>query len=184
MPMVYHERYILTRRTTFTFNGDKEVAKRAKIDFKRACDRLGIDIITTSAAQAKGRVERNFRTLQDRFVKELRIQRIVNYHQAEDYLVKLFIPDHNKRCGKPPCSPASAFRPLTIAETTNLDIILACHRTRTILNGNVVSYNHAQYMPVDDNGGHSSYSWWRNRNSGRQWRQDKAYLQEQRLRNY
>ena len=42
------------RRTTFTFNGDKEVAKRAKIHFKRACDRLGIDIITTSTAQAKG----------------------------------------------------------------------------------------------------------------------------------
>lgn len=140
------------RRTTFTFNGDKEVAKRAKIHFKRACDRLGIDIITTSTAQAKGRVERSFRALQDRFVKELRIQHIVNYHQAEDYLVKLFIPDHNKRCGKPPGSPASAFRPLTIAETTNLDIILACHRTRTILNGNVVSYNHAQYMPIDDNG--------------------------------
>lgn len=31
------------RRTTFTFNGDKEVAKRAKVHFKRACDRLGID---------------------------------------------------------------------------------------------------------------------------------------------
>lgn len=42
------------RRATFTFNGDKEVAKRAKIHFKRACDRLGIDIITTSTAQAKG----------------------------------------------------------------------------------------------------------------------------------
>lgn len=73
MPMVYYERYILTRRTTFTFNGDKEVAKRAKIHFKRACDRLGIDIITASTAQTKGRVERNFRTPQDRFVKELRI---------------------------------------------------------------------------------------------------------------
>ena len=140
------------KRTTFTFNGDKEVAKRAKVHFKRACDRLGISIISTSTAQAKGRVERSFRTLQDRFIKELRIKHITSYHQAEDYLVKLFIPDHNKRCGKPPGSPVSAFRPLTTSEATNLDVTLACRRTRTILNGNVVSYNHAQYMPVDSNG--------------------------------
>lgn len=111
------------KRTTFTFNGDKEIAKRARIHFKQACTRLGIDIIATSTAQAKGRAERSFRTLQDRFVKELRIQRIRNYPKAAGYLQNIFIPDHNKRCGKPPGSPVTAFRLLTPSEATNLDTI-------------------------------------------------------------
>ena len=140
------------RRATFIFNGDKEIAKRARIHFKQACTRLGIDIIATSIAQAKGRVERSFRTLQDRFVKELRIQRIRNYAKAEEYLQNIFIPDHNKRRGKPPGNPVSAFRPLTPSEAANLDTILACRHTRTILNGNIVSYKNAQYMPIDSHG--------------------------------
>lgn len=42
------------RRTTFVFNGDKEVSKRARIQFEQACHRLGAGIIKTSNAAARG----------------------------------------------------------------------------------------------------------------------------------
>lgn len=61
------------RRTTFVFNGYKEVSKRARIQFEQACHRLGVGIIKTSNAAAKGRVERSFRTMQSRLVSELRV---------------------------------------------------------------------------------------------------------------
>lgn len=138
------------KRTTFGFNGDKEAATRAKVHFERACARLGIEIIRTSIPQAKGRVERSFRTLQDRYVKELKIKSIKDIKKAEDYLIHYFIPDHNKRCGKPPRDPVTAFRQLTQSEANYLDTILASRHPRVILNGNVVSYKSAQYMPVDN----------------------------------
>ena len=40
--------------------------------FGRMCQRLGIEIIAASSPQAKGRVERNHGTHQDRLVKKLR----------------------------------------------------------------------------------------------------------------
>lgn len=58
------------RRTSFVFNGDKEIAKRAKVQFDWACKTLGVDIIKTSNPQAKGRVERGLRSLQSRLVCE------------------------------------------------------------------------------------------------------------------
>ena len=41
--------------------------------FKRAMKELGTNLISAHTAQAKGRVERLFETLQDRLVKEMRL---------------------------------------------------------------------------------------------------------------
>lgn len=140
------------RRTTFVFNGDSEVSKKARVQFDQACRRLGVDIIKTSNAAAKGRVERGFRTLQQRLVGELRVLSIRDPVIGEEYLLKQYIPDHNKRRSKPPADPISAFRSLTPSEADNLDVILASRYARSILNGNVVSYKGCQYMPVDSRG--------------------------------
>ena len=49
----------------------KDAADGERItQFDRALGELNIDIICANAPQAKGRVERAFRTLQDRLVKE------------------------------------------------------------------------------------------------------------------
>src|SRR5712692_3398875 len=47
--------------------------------FGRMCARLGIEIIGASSPQAKGRVERNHGTHQDRLVKKLRLRGICDY---------------------------------------------------------------------------------------------------------
>src|SRR5512135_3902990 len=46
---------------------------RQHSQFERACKELGVTVIHAHSPQAKGRVERLFRTLQDRLVKELRL---------------------------------------------------------------------------------------------------------------
>lgn len=66
-------------------------------DFGRAMKELGIEIIYAKSPQAKGRVERSNRTLQDRLIKALRREGISNIANANDYLQKKFIKEFNKR---------------------------------------------------------------------------------------
>lgn len=65
--------------------------------FQRAMQQLGIEVIIANSSQAKGRVERLFKTLQDRLIKELRLNNISNISDANEFLEKIFIPKFNAR---------------------------------------------------------------------------------------
>jgi len=65
--------------------------------FGRMCSKLGIRIIAASSPQAKGRVERNHGTHQDRLVKKLRRKRIGTHLAANEYLEMEYLPEHNRR---------------------------------------------------------------------------------------
>lgn len=66
-------------------------------DFGRAMRELGVKIIYAKSPQAKGRVERFNRTLQDRLIKALREKTISNIAEANEYLQKEFIGQFNER---------------------------------------------------------------------------------------
>jgi hypothetical protein len=66
-------------------------------DFGRAMKELGVELIYAKSPQAKGRVERVNRTLQDRLIKALRREGISNIAEANNYLQKKFIKQYNKR---------------------------------------------------------------------------------------
>lgn len=70
--------------------------------FGRMCQRLDIEIIAASSAQAKGRVERNHGTHQDRLVKKLRRKGLSNYGAVNEYLEKEYLPQHNRRFAQAP----------------------------------------------------------------------------------
>ncbi|GAL02934.1 mobile element protein [Photobacterium aphoticum] len=57
-------------------------------------------MICTNSSQAKGRVERANKTLQDRLVKEMWLQGIDTIEQANVWLPD-FIADFNRRFAKP-----------------------------------------------------------------------------------
>jgi hypothetical protein len=61
------------------------------------CERLGIRLIAASSPQAKGRVERNHGTHQDRLVKKLRRKRIATHQEANRYLETEYCAEHNRR---------------------------------------------------------------------------------------
>jgi|HubBroStandDraft_6_1064221.scaffolds.fasta_scaffold211818_1 transposase len=82
----------------------------AETAFGRMCSRLGILIIGAGSAQAKGRVERNHGTHQDRLVKKLRRQGINDYAAANAYLEKVYLPEHNRRFARAPLQPPDYHR--------------------------------------------------------------------------
>jgi len=70
--------------------------------FGRMCQKLGIEIIAASSPQAKGRVERNHGTHQDRLIKKLRRRGIASHAAANQYLEQEYLPQHNRRFAQPP----------------------------------------------------------------------------------
>ena len=79
--------------------------------------------------QAKGRVERANRTLQDRLVKELRLAGIKEVAAANE-LLPAFLEDYNRRFAKVPRNPKDLHRPLAAHES--LDNALAWREERTV----------------------------------------------------
>jgi hypothetical protein len=73
--------------------------------FGRMCARLGIEIIAAGSPQAKGRVERNHGTHQDRLVKKLRVKKISNYKKANEFLAA-YLTEHNARFTQPAANAA------------------------------------------------------------------------------
>lgn len=65
--------------------------------FGRMCEKLGIEIIAAGSPQAKGRVERNHGTHQDRLIKKMRRKKIRTHEQANVYLQQDYLPEHNRR---------------------------------------------------------------------------------------
>lgn len=66
-------------------------------DFGRAMRELDVEMIYAKSPQAKGRVERFNRTLQDRLIKALREKAISNIAEANEYLQKEFMGQFNQR---------------------------------------------------------------------------------------
>jgi len=58
---------------------------------------LGIGLLYAHSPQARGRIERSFRTFQDRLVKELALQGITDPQKATLYLNNVFIPRYNQK---------------------------------------------------------------------------------------
>lgn len=82
----------------------------AVTQFGRMCQKLGMAIIAASSPQAKGRVERNHGTHQDRLIKKLRRQGIASYEAANAYLEQEYLPAHNRRFAQPPTQPEDYHR--------------------------------------------------------------------------
>lgn len=100
--------------------------------FTRAIEELGIELITAYSPQAKGRVERLFGTLQDRLVKELRLQKISTMAQANQFLWDQFLPTYNARFAVEPRNATDAHRP--VLKTQSLDAIFSLRSQRTLMN--------------------------------------------------
>jgi hypothetical protein len=79
--------------------------------FGRALHALNVDIICANSSQAKGRVERAHKTLQDRLVKELRLAGAATL-AAGNALLSAFMADYNARFAKPPANKKDLHRPL------------------------------------------------------------------------
>ena len=108
--------------------------------FGRMCAKLGIRIIAANSPQAKGRVERNHGTHQDRLVKKMRRKHIGTHAAANTYLEQEYLPEHNRRYRRKPASEADFHRRSPGAR--ELDKISRLETERVISNDWVVQYDH------------------------------------------
>jgi transposase len=106
--------------------------------FGRMCAALGIQIIPASSPQAKGRIERNHGTHQDRLVKKLRRQGLSDLEAANAFLAGGYWTDHNRRFARPPTSADDFHR--APPPRRALDAIFRLEQTRTVANDWVVRY--------------------------------------------
>jgi hypothetical protein len=90
--------------------------------FGRALSELNIEILCANSSQAKGRVERMNRTLQDRLVKELRLAGISDMAAGNAFLPG-FIERYNARFAIVPARSEDQHRPLNLAADRLKDIL-------------------------------------------------------------
>ena len=115
-------------------------------EFWKACWKIWIKLVSANSPQAKWRVERANKTLQDRLIKELRLQWINDVKNANKYIKNVFIPKFNQKFWKKPNSDLNLHRKLRKEEQESLEWIFSMHEERTITNDYTISYKTNYYQ--------------------------------------
>ena len=120
------------------------------MQFGAMCSRLGIRILAAGSAQAKGRVERNHGTHQDRLIKKLRRKNIRTHAAANEYLKTEYLAEHNRRFAK----AAAAREDYHCAKPSKsqLDEIFRLETERTLGNDWVVRHQGRLFQVARESG--------------------------------
>lgn len=114
--------------------------------FGAVLQRLKITIICADSSQAKGRVERANRTLQDRLIKEMRLAGISTIEEANKFAPS-YIDKHNSKFARLPFNPTDAHRP--VQDEDQVDDIVRWEVTRKVTKSLSVHYNKVMFL-LDD----------------------------------
>ena len=110
--------------------------RESQID--RALSRLGTQLITAYTPQARGRMERMWRTWQGRLPQELRLRGITTMAEANLFLRSEFVGWHNESITVKATSTESAFTNLPAG--LDLDYVFSVQTTRVVNHDNTVSF--------------------------------------------
>lgn len=106
--------------------------------FEKAMLELGVKVIHAYSPQAKGRIENLFSTLQDRLVKEMRLEGVSSIEEANIFLEQAFLPKFNKRYIVQPSSPINLHQAVSSKE--DLDQIFVIQSRRYVNNDFTVRF--------------------------------------------
>lgn len=98
------------RHGIFRVNAKEAASGDGKTEFGRVAERLRIELINALTPQAKGRVERANQTLQDRLVREMRLEGISTIAAAQAF-APTFLAKWNAKFAVPPRESENAHRP-------------------------------------------------------------------------
>ncbi len=118
------------RHGVFRVNAKDAATGDGRTAFNRVTDRLDIEQICATTPQAKGRVERANKTLQDRLIKEMRLAGISDIVAGQAFLVG-FIARFNAQFAVSPRDMADAHRPWT-QDAATLDATMAEQQQRRL----------------------------------------------------
>jgi len=133
------------KHTVFRVANQSAKSGHGMTQFGRALNELNVEILCANSSQAKGRVERANRTLQDRLVKELRLSGISDMEAANAFLPS-FTKRYNAKFAKAPRRADNLHRPMNIEPDRLRDVFcfqderlvgsqlaFSCERKRIIL---------------------------------------------------
>lgn len=142
-------KFFTDNRTVFNYmslNPNKRTSEKDVLtQYGYACKQLGIALETSSVSQAKGLIERTNGTFQGRLVNELKLNGITTMKDANKYLLKVFVPDFNKRFAMDYNKFPSVFEDSPSDDKINYT--LAVLTPRKIDNGNSIKYQNKYYQP-------------------------------------
>ena len=133
----------LDRFSTYKVNhANAEDNKDLLTQFEKATKELSTLLIRANSPQAKGRVERLWKTLQTRLIIEMRHRQIKDIDEANRYLEDEFVPWFNKKFGVVPKGKADLHR----INNANLEEVFSIKEERSIGNDYVVRYENNYYQ--------------------------------------
>jgi len=126
---------------------EEQLAGREPLSqFGRALSELGVELIPAHSPQAKGRVERLFKTVHDRLVKELRLAGVSTLEAANRFLDG-YLPTYNRRFSVQPAQPADLHRPRPASR--ELDRSLCIKTTRCLRKDFTIAHQRGLYQIHD-----------------------------------
>ncbi len=115
---------------------------------ERAFKELGIEMINAHTPQAKGRIERLWKTFQDRLFHELRLQGIKEPQAANHFLQEKYLAVHNGYFAKPPAEPEPTYRP--IPDGIDVKEVFCVKFNRVVKNDHTISFESILYKILED----------------------------------
>lgn len=143
---VYLDRHSTYKSTQKASVEDELKNRKPLTQFARALKELGTDLIYAYSPQAKGRVERLFRTFQDRLIKEMRLRNISTIEEGNKFL-RYYLPVYAKRFCILPAKEENLHRP--IPEGLDLNRIFSIKTKRVLRNDFTVAYKGKLYQIED-----------------------------------
>jgi transposase len=135
-----HSTYKLTGKTSIE---DELRGEETLSEVERALKELGVKVIHADSPQAKGRIERLFRTFQDRLVKEMRLVGVSSMEEGNRFL-ESYLPIYNKRFRVVAAGEADLHR--RVPRGVRLERILCRKTWRFLRNDFTVSHNGKLYQ--------------------------------------
>lgn len=123
---------------------EEREAKRTESIIRRALAELNVELIQAHSPQAKGRIERNFGTDQDRLVKEMRVRGISTLEEANRYLEEEYVEYWNDRFAVAPAQARNAHRKLPTK--ADLEALFAETLTRSVYNDFTIRYKNRRWQ--------------------------------------
>jgi hypothetical protein len=111
---------------------------------RAALKALNVELILANSAQAKGRIERDFGTSQDRLIKEMRVEGITSIEEANRFLEDVYIPFWNERFAVEAADSSDLHRPLP--EDMNLKQLFSRTEKRSVGNDFTIRYKNVRYQ--------------------------------------
>lgn len=137
-----HSTYQSTER--MSLEDELEGREKTLSQFGRALAELGVELIPAHSPQAKGRVERSFRTFQDCLVKEMRLAGIKTKEEANEFLEKVFLPEYNRRFARKARQEENLHRP--VPQGVNLKQVLSIQTKHALRNDNTIRHENQFYQ--------------------------------------